>query len=121
MDFLISFCDNALIYYPNLFFAVLFFVSILGIVLVVMGIVVLGRKVGKFIKAITSSLKQKKIKEKRKISFAQMASVFFKRKKISLALMAEVTFIRVNKALGYIESQAEKIVKKIGKEIFIKQ
>lgn len=106
MKILISFYDNVLIYYPNLFFAVLFFVSILGIVLFAIGIVVFERAVEKFIKTIRNRLNQKKIKE---------------RKKFFSVRMARVVFIRINTSLGYIESQIEKIIKKIEKEILIKE
>ena len=133
MDFLISFYDNALIYYPNVFFAVLFFISILGIILVSIGIIVLWKNIGRVIEEIKSNLKQiKRIErnERKKIHFAQIIRVFFEKKKISFvyivrflaisfAHMIRVTFIRINKALGYIESQTEKIVMKIKKEVLI--
>lgn len=135
MEFLISLYDNVLIYYPNVFFAVLFFISILGIILVSIGIIFLWKKSKRVIEEIKSSLKQiKRIKsnERRRIPFAQMIRVFFERKKrsfvyiirvltISFAHMIKVIFIRINTALEYIESQAEKIVKKIGKEIFFEE
>lgn len=133
MEFLISFYDNALIYYPNLFFAVLFFIGILGIILVSIGIIIFGKKIGRVMEEIKSSLKQiKRIKrnERKKIPFAQIIRVFFERKKISFVCiiryltisfvhMIKVNFIRINTALGRIESQTEKIIKKIGKEILI--
>lgn len=135
MQFLISFYDNALIYYPNVFFVSSFFISILGIILVSIGIIALWKNIRRVIEEIKSNLKQiKRIKsnEARKTSFAQMIRVFFERKKISFICiirfltvfsvhMIKVTFIRINTALGYIESQTEKIVKKIGKEILIEE
>lgn len=132
MEFLISFYDNALIYYPNVFFTVLFFISIVGIVLVSLGIIVLGKKIRRVIQEIKNDLKQIKRKERKRISFVPMVRVFFERKKLSFvciirfltiyfAHMIKVTFIRINTALGYIESQAEKIIKKIGKEILIEE
>ena len=133
MEILISFYDNALIYYPNVFFAALFFTSILGVILVSAGTFFLWKKIKKVVKEIKSSLKQIKrikIKEKKKISFAPMVRVFFERKRTSLVCiigfliisfgrMIKVTFIRISTALGFIESQAEKIIKKIGKEVLI--
>lgn len=127
--------DNALIYYPNVFFAVLFFISILGIVLVGIGIIVLGKEIRRVIEEIKSILKQIKsikIKERKRMSFLLMVRIFFEKKKISavciirfliisFAYIIRVAFIRINKTLGYIESQAEKIAKKIGGEIFIKE
>ena len=132
MEILISFYDNALIYYPNVFFAVLFFISILVIILVCIGIIVLWEKIGRVIEEIKNDLKQIKIKERNRISFVPMLRVFFERKKISsfytvrvstvfLIRVVRVTFIRVNTTLGYIESQTEKIIKKIGKEILIEE
>ena len=132
MEFLISLYDNALIYYPNVFFAVLFFISILVIILVCIGIIVLWKKIGRVIEEIKNDLKQIKIKERNRISFVPKLRVFFERKKISsfytvrvstvfLIRVVRVTFIRVNTILGYIESQAERIIKKIGKEILIEE
>lgn len=132
MEFLISFYDNALVYYPNVFFAILFFVSILGIIIVNIGVILLWKKVKRVIQEIKNDLKQIRIKERKKISFSQMIRIFFQRKKISffyfvrvstvfLIRMVRVAFIRTNTALGYIESQTEKIIKKIGKEILIEE
>lgn len=132
MDLLTFFYDSALIYYPNVFFAVLFFVSILGIIVINIGVILLWKKVKRVIQEIKNDLKQIRIKEREKISFSQMIRVFLKRKKTSffyfvrvlavfLIRMVRVTFIRTNTALGYIESQTEKIIKKIKKEIFIKE
>lgn len=135
MELLISFYDNSLIYYPNVFFAVLFFISILGIIAISIGIIILWRELKKATGEIKSHLKRiKRMKgnEKKKISFTHMIRVFFERKRISLVYiisvltiffvhMIKVTFIRINTALGYIESQAERIIKKIGKEVLIEE
>ena len=130
MEFLISFYDNALIYYPNVFFAVLFFISILVIILVCIGIIVLWKKIRRVVEEIKNDLKQIGRKEKKRISFARMASVFFERKKIFfvyivralivfLANMTRIAFIRINTALEYIETRTERIIEKIGKEVLI--
>ena len=90
------------------------------------------KKIGRVIEEIKNDLKQIKIKERNRISFVPMLRVFFERKKISffytvrvstvfLIRVVRVTFIRVNTTLGYIESQTEKIIKKIGKEILIEE
>ena len=132
MEFLISFYDNALIYYPNVFFAVLFFIGILGIILVSIRIIVLWKKIRRVIEEIKSNLKQIKIKERKRISLVSIVKVFFERKKISffyivrvstvfLIRVVRVAFIRINTALGHIESQTEKIVKRIGKEVLIEE
>ncbi len=121
MEFLISFYDNALIYYPNVFFAVLFFISILGIILVSIGIIVFGKKIRRVIEEIKNDLKQIKIKERKKISFAHMVRVFLARNRIFFLQVIIVIFIRINTALGHIESRTERIIKKIGKEILIEE
>lgn len=135
MDALISFYDNVLIYYPNVFFVALFFISILGIILVSIAIIALWKKIRKIIGEIKSNLEQIKrikIKERKGISLVPMARVFFEKNKISFAhiirlltisfvQMVRVFFIRINKALGYIESQIEIVIKKIGKEILIEE
>lgn len=135
MEFLISFYDNALIYYPNAFFPVLFLISILGIILISIGIIFVWKKIRKIIEEIKSNLKKiKRIKreERNRISFAQIIRVFFERKKTSLvsilgfliiffSRIIKIAFIRTNAALEYIESQTEKIIKKIGEEILIKE
>ena len=130
MEILIFFYDNALIYYPNVFFAVLFFISILGIILVCIGTIALWGKVGRVIEEIKNDLKQIKIKERNKISFFPMLRVFFERKKIFffynlrvltvfLIRVVRIIFIRINTALEHIEARTERIIKKIGKEVLI--
>lgn len=133
MEILISFYDNALIYYPNNFFAVLFSISILGIISVSIGIIVLWGKIRRVIEKIKNDLEQIeriKIKERKRVPFIPMVRIFFEKKKISFVYitksltvffihMVRVAFVRINTALGYIESQAEKIVIKIKKEILI--
>ncbi|HLD38507.1 MAG TPA: hypothetical protein VJA20_03635 [Candidatus Nanoarchaeia archaeon] len=130
MDLLSSFYDSALIYYPNVFFAVLFFFSILGIVLVIVGIIFLWKKIGRVIEKIRNDLKQIKIKEKKKTSFTRVARVFFEKKRFSFVYtikaltvfficMLRIIFIRINAALGNIELRTEKILEKIKKEILI--
>ena len=94
------------------------------------GIIILWKKIRRVFEEIKNDLKQIKRKEIKKISLAQMTRVFFERKKISffyivrvstvfLIRVVRVTFIRVNTILGYIESQAERIIKKIGKGVLI--
>lgn len=135
MIFLISLYDNALIYYPNIFFAVLFFISVLGIVAISIGTILLGKEIKRVLKKIKSNLREKeKIgrEEKRKASYVQMVRALFQRKSILPAYiiraltvffvrMVRVLFIRINTALEYSESQTEKIIEKIEKEIFIKE
>ncbi len=135
MEILISFYDNALIYYPNVFFLAVFFFSILGVIAMGIGIIVLWKKTRKVIQEINSNLKQIKrirINEGKKIPFAQIIRDFFQRKSISLVYfiraltiffvnMIRIFFISINTGLEYIESQTERIVKRIGKEVLIEE
>lgn len=109
MKLLIDLYDNALIYYPNVFFIILFFLSILGIIFVSVGIIALSKEV------------KRVAEERKKISFVQIISVFFERNTIFFLRIMIATFIRINRVLGYIESQTKKIFKKIGKEILIEK
>lgn len=135
MEFLISLYDNALIYYPNVFFLVVFFLSILGVITIGIGIIVVWKKIKRVIQEVKSNLKQiKKIGrgERKRMSLAPMVRIFFEKKKILLAYIIRflatsfaytirVFFVRINTVLGYIESKTKKIVKKIEEEIFIKE
>ncbi|MDO8659015.1 MAG: hypothetical protein Q7K54_00265 [Candidatus Parcubacteria bacterium] len=135
MDFLISFYDNSLIYYPNIFFAALFFVSILGIILIGILTIFLGKKIKKIIEEIRSNLKQiGKIKKEegnktpftRTIKvFVQKASIFsiyiIRALTIILFRIVRVFFILMNKTIECFELHAEKIAKKIEKEVFVKE
>lgn len=132
MELLIYFYDNTLIYYPNVFFAVLLFISILGIIAGSIGIIILWREIRRVIGKIKNDLKQIRRKKEKRISLVQMTRIFFEKKKISFVCLIRfltisfvhmiiVVFIRINTALGYIESRAEKIIKKIGKEILIEE
>lgn len=124
MDLLISLYDNTLIYYPNVFFAILFFISILGIILVSIGIIALWKEVRRVIKEMKSSLKQvKRIKkeERKRTPFVQIVNVFFARNRIFFLQVIRVIFIRMNTLLMRVESRTEKIIKKIGKEILIEE
>lgn len=105
MEFLISFYDNTLIYYPNIFFVGSFFISILGVILVSIGIIVFGKKI------------RRSFFERKKISFVYIIRLLI----TPLIYMIGFTINRINLALGYIESQTERIIKKIGKEILIKK
>ncbi len=109
MKLLINLYDDALIYYPNAFFLVLFFLSVLGIIFVSVGIIIISKGV----KRVTE--------ERKKISLVQIISVFFERNIIFFLQVIRVTFIRINRTLGYIESQTKKIFKKIRKEILIEE
>ena len=109
MKLLINLYDDALIYYPNAFFLVLFFLSVLGIIFVSVGIIIISKGV----KRVTE--------ERKKISLVQIISAFFERNIIFFLQVIRATFIRINRTLGYIESQTKKIFKKIRKEILIEE
>lgn len=135
MDFLISLYDSSLIYYPNIFFAALFFIGILGIVLISIGIIFLWKKIKKIIEEIKSGLKQiGKIKKEEgsKTPFTRTIKVLIQKVSIFsihiigtliffLFRIVRVLFIQMNKTIEHIELQIEKIAKKIEKEIFIKE
>lgn len=121
MELLISFYDNALIYYPNVFFPVLFCLSILGIIFVGIEIIVLSKK----IRRVTEEIKRNLNNKRKKVSFVSIARVFLKRKKVFFILFTKVYLftkaylIRTNTLLVRLELQIRKIVKKIGKEVLI--
>lgn len=115
MKELISLYDNALIYYPNVFFPVLFSLSILGIISVSIKIIVLSRKIRRVVEEIRSNLNNKK----KKASFVPITRVFLKRKKIFFIQITKVFLIRTNMLLVRLELQIEKIAKRIGKEVLI--
>jgi hypothetical protein len=114
MELLISFYDNALIYYPNIFFAALFFVSFLGII-------VLWRKVKRIIEEIKSNLKQIKKEKSKKMHIGQIIRIFIAGNRILFLQVAIAIYVRTNKAFVHVESQVEKIIKKIGREILIEK
>ncbi|QQG40378.1 MAG: hypothetical protein HYV37_02290 [Candidatus Levyibacteriota bacterium] len=89
MEELISLYDNVLIYYPNVFLLVLFFLSILGIIKV---------------RRVVEEAKRELNNKKKKSSFVSIARVFL---------------IRINTLLARHEIQIKKIVKKVGKQVLI--
>lgn len=121
MEELISLYDNALIYYPNVFFPVLFSLSILGIIFVSIEIIVLGKK----IRRVTEEIKRNLNNKKKKVSSISITKALLKRKKIFLIYfmffihIIKVFLIQINTLLVWLELQIKKIVKKVGKEILI--
>ena len=135
MDFLISLYDNSLLIYPNIFFVALFFVGILGIILISVGTFFLWKQIKKVIKEIKSNLKQiRRIKKEEgsKTPFLQMIRVLVRRKSLSSLYIVKVLivfipriigifFILMNEIIEQIGLRTEKIIRKIGKEIFINE
>lgn len=121
MKELISLYDNTLIYYPNVFFPVLFSLSILGIIFVSIEIIALGKK----IKRITEEIKRNLNNKKKKVSSISITKALLKREKIFLTYfiffihIIKVFFIQINTLLVWFELQITKIVKKVGKEVLI--
>ncbi len=121
MEELISLYDNALIYYPNIFFPALFFLSILGIIFISIEIIVLSKKVRRFIEEIKSNLNNKK----KKASSISITKALLKRKKIFLIYfiffihIIKVFLIQINTLLVWLELQIKKIIKKVEKEVLI--
>lgn len=102
------------------------------IIVVSIGIIVLWGEIRRVIRKIKSNLKEIRRVRRNEISFDQTIRVFFQRKSIFLVYivraltvffihMVRVFFIRINTTLGYIESQTEKIIKKIEKEVFVQE
>lgn len=103
MDVIISFYDTVLIYYPNLFFAALFLLLFLFILLILQ-----ARKY------IDVSGQLKKIKSYR---------YDLKPHKLSISdypiILMERLIHKVIRGIGIIEIRTEELVKKIGKEILL--
>lgn len=129
MKELISLYDNVLIYYPNVFFPVLFFLGIILIIFVIKGIVFLSKGTVLVIREIKRELKnrvkqrkkQVKIKQKERISFIQVIEDIFKKNKAPFLRNAKITFFRICTTSIFITSKIEKIIKKIKKEILIEK
>jgi hypothetical protein len=118
MAYIISFYDNSLLYYPNLFFVVLFIIGIIGITLISIGMVVFRKKAIIIIEGVRSNLKQtRRIRnnERKKISPAYIIEYAT----VSFIRIIKVIFIRVNRVLECVEFQVERIIKRIGKEILL--
>lgn len=128
MEFLISLYDNSLIYFPNVFFAALFLLSILVTVLTIKGIIYLNRELRKIVKKIKrdvgkiriNQIRIKKIKIDKNLSSANFIKKFIKSFK-SVFKIIKIIFIKINATLQYLEMKTEKIFKKMGKEIFIEE
>ncbi|MEK7533845.1 MAG: hypothetical protein AAB600_00770 [Patescibacteria group bacterium] len=133
MELLISFYDNALIYYSNIFFATLFLIGILGIFLTMKGIVYLNREFRKIFSDIKNGISKirinqigiKKIKIDKNLSSANVIKQFLIEKFIKsfkdVLKIIKIIFIRINAGFEYLQLKVEKIFKKIGKEIFIEE
>lgn len=139
MEELISLYDNSLIYYPNIFLPGVFFLSIVGVISISVGIIALSRKVRRVAKELKRNLYNKN-NVKKKVSLVSMTSLiaitllFLSRKKIFfihitklfltqaniLLARLELQFLtEANILLARLELQIRKIVKKIAKEILI--
>jgi len=135
MELLISFYDNALIYYPNVFFAALFLFGILITILTIKGIIYLSREIKKIVSSIkndinkisVSQIRIKKLKIDKNLS---LANIIIIRKLLIKKLVKsfkdvlkiiKIIFIRINTGFEYLQLKIEKIFKKIEKEIFIEE
>lgn len=99
MNLLINFYDNFLIYYPNIFFPVLFLIVVLIVIFVI-----------KIIKILFSN-----VKDFGKINLQKVKITNF-----PLILLA-IFFNKLNKMLNNLEVRIETLFKKISKEIFIEE
>lgn len=118
---LISLYDDALIYYPNIFFPALLFLSVLGIIFLVLELIVISRKIRRFTEEIKINLHNKK----KKTFSVSITEIFLKRRKIVFVYVIffiyiiKIFLIRINTLSVQFELQIKKIIKKIGKEILI--
>lgn len=122
MNLLIDLYDNALIYYPNAFFLIVFIVSILGLIFLIKSIIILNGKIKKVIKEVNYELRQikiKKIKSRkiRIIKFSPTKTIFNFLKFVVKIVKIILAFVNI--FFKYLEQQILKLVRKIGKEILI--
>lgn len=116
MNFLIDLYDNFLIYDPNIFFPLLFLLSILGIILLVKLTVFLSKESKGIVKEIKISLRKIKLKKRWRIKIPKS--------KLRINIFNLIKFVNdfvteVNNILGHSRFKVEKIIMKIKKEIFI--
>lgn len=116
MNEIINLYDNFLIYYPNIFFPLLFLLNILGLFLLVKGIIFIKKKFIKTTKEIIFYFSRIKIKKKARI---ELPSANFAKNGIYILNNALSFYIKINKLFRYSISQIEKIIAKIKKEVLI--
>lgn len=133
MELLISLYDNSLIYYPNVFFATLFLIGILAILLTIKGTIYLKRELKKIIIGIEKDINKIQVSKIRintlrigkNLSSANVIKKFLAKKLIksfrNVLRFIKNIFIWINVGLEYLQLKIEKIFKKIGKEIFIEE
>lgn len=116
MNFLIEIYDNSLIYYPNLFFPILFLLSILGIVLLVRLIIFLSKESKGIARGIKINLSKIKIKKRERVKFSTSKltdNIFY-------AVKSTRNFIiKINNTLRNIRQKIEKIMMRIKREVLI--
>ena len=122
MSSLIDLYDNALIYYPNIFFTLLSIFTIFGLFLLLKVLFAFKKEFKRVVSEINKDLRRIKIKG---IKTKKIPQVEFSLTDIFLILLkfifkftiAIVSLINI--FLTYIELQTKKIARKIGKEILI--
>lgn len=116
MKFLIDSYDNALIYYPNIFFPLFLLFSILGIILLVRVSLLLVREFTKISKEIKINLSKIKIKKRKgiKISTSKLTKTIFR-----LGIGVYGFIIKINSVFKDFKYWIEKIIMKIKKEVLI--
>lgn len=117
MELLIALYDNALIYYPNFSFLILFSVIIFGITILIRGIIVIWEDLKRVIR-IKNNLKRVKNKKIKELKIHKIK--FFPIKLHFLFTIVKNLFIKILVMLENIELKAKRIVKKI-EEIVIDQ
>jgi hypothetical protein len=114
MEFLISSYDNALIYYPNIFFPVLFLLCVLGAVFLIMVIISISKEFRKIAKEIKSNLSKVRTNYRSNFLLSIQTINFSFYTKFIVKL-----FLGINKLLRHFQAKIEKILRRIGKEILI--
>ena len=112
MELLISFYDNSLIYYPNIFFPALFLLCVLGVVFLIKRVIYINKEFRKIVKEIKSNLSKVGTNNRSKFLTRSVNISFY------IKFIGNL-FIGINKLLKYFLLKIESVLKRIGKEILI--
>ncbi len=116
MNLLIDLYDNSLIYHPNIFFPVLFLLSILGLILLIAGAIFLNSEFKKIAKEIKVNLKKIKIQKRERIK------IYTPKLTINIFYSIKFTWnfiVKIHKILRRFQLSVGKIIMKIKKEVLI--
>lgn len=116
MNFLIDLYDNSLIYHPNIFFPLFLLFSVLGTILLIETSFFLIRESIKVAKEIRVTLSKIKIKKRIRI---KISTPKFPKLSFHIGLDVWDFIIKAKNIFKSLNSQTEKIITKIKKEILI--